>query len=362
MIMWRSLHCLSFLTLLVLAAVSHGYGYFDALGYGNAVNAISVRSAALGGIRIFGAGGPAALFLNPASLSEVELFQSTLSSSSIAWAEEVVDSTHHTYRSGSGMGSLTGAAAFRLDDAIVVGGGVTKISNSMYDGIHYLPEDPSQPGIDRVETLLAAGGLWEALGGASWEFSDGMHAGISGGLRFGQVQYDYSFDDYSYPGVDSVASWVWKQSVPCFHAGITLGDDLMGAGASFSSGSEHYHSRISFAGRARAEHIGNTTMGFEGEVINPFESNYFIGKLSLETPIRPTIDLLAGVGFYEGANMSRVGLVFSVGGNFTIDRFRLDCAMFHSARSRKSTSFPEEYSDHVDDSWTQFCVGVNYIL
>ena len=357
-----ALPLLPVLSVLSFSGSVHGYGYFDALGFGNTVNSVSVRSAALAGIRVFGAEGPSALFMNPATLSEVDRFQSSLSVSSIAWAEEVVDTTHTTLRSGSGLGALTGATGLRVDDDIVVAMGVAMVADHQYDGTHYLPEDPSQPGVDRVEILRASGGLWEALGGVSWEFAEGFSAGLSGGLRFGGVDYDYSYDDYSFPGVDSVSSWSWELSEPCFHAGITARDDLMGAGASFTSGSEHYHSRISIAGRARAEHIGNVTMGFEGDVVDPFGGNYFTGKLSLETPIRQLINLFSGVGFYEGTNMNRVGLVFSVGGNITVGGFRVECALFHSGRSRKSTSFPEEYADYVDDSWTQFSLGIDYGL
>ena len=129
-----------------------------------------------------------------------------------------------------------------------------------------------------------------------------------------------------------------------------------------SGSSDHYYSRISIAGRARAEHIGNSTMGFEGEIIDPFNNNYFVGKLSIETPIRDNINMLIGVGFNEGENMNRVGLAFSVGGNYRIGRVGIDCALYMSGRSRRSTSFPNEYSDSVDDSWTHFCFGLQYII
>lgn len=347
---------------LVPAAVS-GYGFHDALTYGNSVDVISIRSAAMVGIRVFGSEGSTSLFMNPATLHYVNTLNLTASTSSLSWTEEVVDSTSVTQRSNRGLGSLTGAAAFRISPDIVVAAGVAKVSDFQYDGTHFLPEDPSHPGIDILETLKSEGGLWEALGGASWNLSDNFAAGVSAGLRFGEISYDYSYDEKFTPEVDSTSQWSWELSEPCYHAGFVLGDDMISAGACYTSGSEdRYHSRLSISGRARAEHIGDTIMGFEGEIVAPFDRNYFNGKLSLETPIRNTISLMAGVGFNEGENMNRVGTAFSVGGNYTASRVRVDLAMSHISRSRKSTSFPEEYSDYVDDSWTQFCIGLQYMI
>lgn len=352
-----------FLTIFILPAVCFGYGFHDALNYGNSIDIISIRSAALVGIKVFGSQGAAAVFLNPASLSGVNSFNITASTSSIAWREEVNDSTSTVQRSGTGTGSLTGAVAFRTGSDFVIGAGVAKVSDHQYKGTHFLPDDPAHPGIDIVEMLESEGGLWEAAGGAAWSFTDNISAGVSAGLRFGEVSYEYVYDEKYTPYVDSTHAWSWDVSEACYHAGLIIADDELSAGLCYTSGtSDHYYSRLSIAGRARAEHIGNSTMGFEGEIIDPFNSNFFIGKLSLETPIRENMNMYAGVGFNEGENMNRVGLAFSVGGNYQLGRVRIDCALSHSGRSRNSTSFPDEYSDYVDDSWTHFCIGLQYVI
>lgn len=346
-----------------LPAVALGYGFHDALSYGNSVDVLSMRSAAMVGIKVFGSEGATSLFTNPASLHNVGRLNISVSTSSMAWTEEVVDSTSVTQRSGRGIGGLTGAMAYRMGPDLVFGAGVAKVSDFQYDGNHFLPENPSHPGIDIVETLVATGGLWEALGGVSWSLNENIKAGVSGGLRFGEVTYEYAYDAKYTPEIDSISVWSWNLSDACYHAGFVVGDDLMSAGACYTSGSEdRYYSRLSIAGRARAEHIGNTTMGFEGEIVAPFDRNYFNGKLSLETPIRREISLMAGVGFNEGENMSRVGTAFSVGGNYTSDRIKVEVALSHIGRSRQSTSFPDEYSDHVDDSWTHFGIGLQYMI
>jgi hypothetical protein len=349
--------------LFIVPKVSLGYGFHDALTYGNSVNVVSIRSAAMVSIRVFGAKGASAVFLNPASLSNVNSFNMTTSASALAWTEEVVDSIDITQRAETGFGSFTGAAAFRAGPDLVIAAGVAKVSDFQYDGTHYLPDDPSHPGIDILEVLVAKGGLWEALGGASWSFTDYFAAGVSAGLRFGEVNYDYTYDRKYTPDIDSTATWSWDQSEACYHAGFTLGDDELAAGACYTSGSsDHYYSSLALSGKARAEHIGNTTMGFEGEIIDPFNNNYFHGKLSVDTPIRSNVNIMAGVGFNEGGNMNRVGLAFSLGGNYQSGRMRVDLALSNMGRSRTGTSFPNEYSDYIDDSWTHFCIGLQYMI
>jgi hypothetical protein len=354
---------LPLMLLLLLPMTVFGYGFHDALTYGNTIDVISIRSAAMVGIRVFGSESATAVFMNPACLYNVGGFNLEGSTSAVSWTEEVVDSTSITQRSSRGMGSVTGAMAYRVGPDLVLAAGVAKVSDFQYDGTHFLPENPSHPGIDVIEKLKSTGGLWEALGGASWSPAEHLSAGVSAGLRFGEVSYDYTYDAKFTPEVDSTATWSWDLSDACYHAGFVIGDELISAGACYSSGTtDRYYSRLSIAGRATAEHIGNTTMGFEGEIIAPFDRNYFRGKLSIETPIRQSINLRAGVGFNEGENMNRVGSAFSVGGDYCTERVRVELAMSQISRSRVSTSFPEEYSDYVDDSWTQFCIGLQYML
>ncbi len=357
-----SIVLLQLFIVICFAGSSEGYGYHDALNMGNSIDVISIRSAAMVGIRVFGSDGPAALFINPASLHSIGRFEGSLSTSSIAWTEEIIDSTSVIQRSDKSLGSLSAAVAFRAGSDIVLSGGLAKVSDHQYSGTHLMPDDPAYPDIAIIEILDASGGLWEALGGLSWSLKDNLVMGLSTGMRFGKIEYRYTYDLYRTPETDSISNWSWETSDICYHAGILFGDEGTGIGASFTSGSDHYLSRVSLAGRARAEHIGNIRMGFEGEVISIFDDNYFNGKLFLEAPIRADLNLFTGIGFYEGENMNRVGTAFSVGGNYTLDRILFECALFHSGRSRRSTSFPNEYSDSVDDSWTQFCLGLSYRL
>ena len=109
------------LVLIVVPGIVQGYGFHDALNYGNSIDVISIKSAALVGIRVFGADGASALFLNPASLSNVNSFNATSSVSYLAWKEEIVDDNDRIQRSDTGFGALTGALAYRAGSDIVVG-------------------------------------------------------------------------------------------------------------------------------------------------------------------------------------------------------------------------------------------------
>jgi hypothetical protein len=343
----------------VSARVS-GYGFHDALGDGNSIECVDPRSGALVGSKVFGTEGPSALFLNPAALSGIEGFMTSVSGSAVTWGEVIVDSTSRTKRAGTGFNALTGALALRVSPSLVVAGGVARITDNQYDGTHYLPNDPTEPDIDRVEILQASGGLWEALGGTSVQITDHLSAGLSAGLRFGSADFVYVYDQYFTPGIDSTAEWTWDEEGICYHAGLTLKDGVLGIGAVYTSGSDHYPDRIAAGATALAEHLGHSTIGFEVEVLSPFMDNHFRGKLSVATPLRPEINLLTGVGFYDGENMYRTGMAYSLGGNYRIGRLMFETAVFFSGRSRNSTSFPSEYSDSVEDNWTVFCIGMDY--
>lgn len=338
----------------------YGYGFHDALDEGNAIECINTRSGALVGSKVFGATGPSALFLNPAALSGIEGFMVSASGAGVTWGEVVVDTTSRVKRAGTGTNAVTGALALRVSSSIVLAGGVARITDNQYDGTHYLPNDPTEPDIDRVEILTAEGGLWEALGGTSVSLSDNLTAGLSAGLRFGSADYVYVYDLSFTPEIDSTAEWSWDQQDLCFHTALMLDDGDLGIGAVYTSGSEHYQDRIAAGATALAEHLGNSRIGFEVEVVSPFEENSFRGKLSVTTPLRSDLNLLTGVGFYDGENMDRTGMAYSLGGNYRIGRLLLETAVFYSERARKSTSFPLEYSDSVEDNWTVFSLGASF--
>ncbi len=345
--------------LLMIPAIALGYGFHDATSSGNELGSVSVRSASIVCCKVFGADGPDALFINPAALDRLGGLRLHANGSAIAWEEEVIDSTSVTDRASTGPGGLTFAVGTRFSDRICAACGISRVSDFQYSGTHFLPNDPSEPNVDIVEILEADGGLWEALGGGSLDLG-AVVLGASAGLRFGGVDYIYTYDTYYTPYVDSTYQWSWSESEPCFHAGVTVGDEGMSAGATWTSGGDHYEQTVAFSGRARAEHLANTIIVMEGEVIEPGDDNTFRGKLGLETPIRRVVNLMIGVGFWDGPEMAKTGMTFSVGGNFTMGQLRIDTAVLHNGRSRLSTSFPSEFSDRVDDNWTTFALGLTY--
>jgi len=135
-----SVRSILFSLLLLSTTITYGYGFHDALNFGNGIDAVSIRSAALGGSKVFGANGPIAILLNPAGLSEVEGFMISTSGAIVAWSEAIVDSTATTKRAGTGFGTATGAVAFRVSPSFVFGAGAAKVMDNQ--GLGGINEPP----------------------------------------------------------------------------------------------------------------------------------------------------------------------------------------------------------------------------
>lgn len=344
----------------MINSFAFGYGYHDALGRGTVINTVGLQAAALGGTRVFGTDNPSALFLNPAELVDVGGISIYCSGASAAWNESVHDSTRVTERGDFGIGGSTCVIALPVSAGIVVSGGMARIVDNQYRGTHYLPNDPSQPEIDVVEILEASGGQWEALGGVSVLITDGFSAGISAGMRIRRCEFEYQYDRSHTPQIDSIVDWSERTDEFCYHSGFNYTSDAFESGITYTSETEFYYSRAAFGGRLKAAHLSNVWVGFEGELIDPLDRNYFNGRLSFEIPMEDKLKIMTAVGFIEGENMYRTGMIFSLGGSADFGNLILDFVLSTNSRCRSNTSFPEEYSDYVNDSWTAFGLGVNY--
>lgn len=117
---------------------------------------------------------------------------------------------------------------------------------------------------------------------------------------------------------------------------------------------------VSIGFSAFAEHLKKITVGFEGELISPFDSNHFLGKLSVIMPLTKNLDALTSASFDDQRIANRAGFGFGLGFSGHIDRFNLGIGIFNRFRARKDTAFPNESADRVDDSVTQFTFGVGY--
>ncbi len=344
----------------LLCNSAFGYGYHDALDRGTHINTVGIRSAALGGTHIFGTDDASNLFLNPAGLSGVEGISVYLSGATAAWNESVHDSTMVTQRGDFGIGGTTGAFGLRLTDNLVIAGGMGRIVDNQYRGTHYLPNDPSQPEIDIVEILESTGGQWEALGGISFTAVNDLSVGVSAGMRMRHCDYTYQFDISHTQETDSIAEWSESSDEFCYRGGLSYLTERFESGVTYSSETDFYYSRVAFGARLCAAHLNNIWVGFEGEVVDPFGDGYFEGRLSFEIPMEDKMEILTAVGFIEGENMYRTGMIFSLGGTAHFAKLDLDFVLSSNNRCRTNTTFPEEYSDYVNDSWTTFGLGFNY--
>lgn len=344
--------------LFIITSISLGFGYFDAITNGTPLPGLTPVSVALGSAKAIGIREPASLFTNPAMTTGIPT-AIQLSSSMISWTERVLQSdVDQTVRTMLTFDNLTGAAVWS-SGGLAIGAGYAKVAEFGYDGTHTLFLNPSDPEIG-VEILEADGGQWEAMGSVAMEVTGSLSAGFSGGIRSARADYSYEFNSSSIVIPDSSSEWSVDQSDFAWHAGIALDGELFKSGVSYSSGSEYMEESISFGGSAFAEHLKKITVGFEAEVISPFDANHFLGKLSIIMPLTKNLNALTSASFDDQRVANRAGFGFGLGFSGHIGRFTLDAGVLNRFRARKDTGFPNESADRVDDSATQFSFGVNY--
>lgn len=346
------------LALLIAVPFSFGFGYFDSITNGTPLPGLSPASIALGSSKAIGIRESATLFTNPAMTTGLPATVQG-SFSVIAWTESVLQSdVDKTVRSMLVSDNFTGAALWNMG-AVTLGAGYAKVAEFGYDGTHTLYSDPDKPEIG-VEILEAEGGQWESMGSVAMEVTDLLSAGFSGGMRSARSNYVYQFNSNSIFVPDSSSEWSIDQSQFAWHAGIALNGELFKSGVCYSSGSEHMEESVSFGGSAYAEHLKHITVGFEAEVVSPFDANRFIGKLSVIMPLTKNLDVLTSASFDDQRVANRAGFGFGLGFNGHIGRVTLGGGILNRFRARRDTSFPNENADRVDDSSTQFSFGVSY--
>ncbi len=183
----------SIFTLLLIFSVACpslvlAWGFHDAMEYGSPIVAVTPKSSAMGGVWSMPSGGPASIFLNPAELSTLDSTVITVGTGLIQWSTYTYG--EHSFSqilSGTILGSLTAAVGFRLTDRISLGAGVARVSDFGFEGenLEIMLNGPGRYKVYAVNNLDSRGSLWEVNTGMSFELSDWLIAGASGGLRSG---------------------------------------------------------------------------------------------------------------------------------------------------------------------------------
>ncbi|MCK4505936.1 MAG: hypothetical protein KAW14_09980, partial [Candidatus Aegiribacteria sp.] len=158
------------------------------MDYGSPIVAVTPKSSAMGGVWSMPSAGPASIFLNPAELSMLDSTVITVGTGLIQWNTYTYGANEFTQiLSGTILGSLTAAVGFRLTDRISLGAGVARVSDFGFEGenLEIMLNGPGRYKVYAVNNLDSRGSLWEVNTGMSFELSDWLIAGASGGLRSG---------------------------------------------------------------------------------------------------------------------------------------------------------------------------------
>ncbi|MCK5130975.1 MAG: hypothetical protein KAR40_02355 [Candidatus Sabulitectum sp.] len=344
----------------ILSTHAFGFGYYDAITNGTVLGGFSPYTVALGTVRAVGVSEPASIFTNPAQVA-VHPFSIQLSGSSISWAERVIESdldkTLRTLMTNSnGLAAVVYPAG-----GITLGAGIVKVAEFGYDGMTLIYDDPDDPEIG-IALLESSGSQIEAMGSVSMVIAGPLSAGFSGGVRRAAAEYQYNFNSFHFLIPDSLYTWSKNSSEFAWHTGLALTGDLFKSGVSYSSETEYMEDILAFGGSAYAEHLKKTTLGFEAEITSPFDKNLFLGKLFLSMPLTKSLEALVSVSFDDNRVANRAGFGFGMGFSGRVGRFTAGGGVLNRFRSREDTAFPDEQSDHVDDSYTIINLGISCML
>ncbi len=341
----------------ILVSNAFAFGYYDAITKGTMVPGLSPSTVALGSLRAVGINEPASIFTNPAQTSLLES-EVQLAWSSIQWAERVIQSDlEKTVRTYMTNDNGTVAMVFPAG-RVVLGAGIAKVGEYGYQGSHTIYDDPEDPELG-VAVLDATGSQWESVASISAVITGPLSVGFSGGARIVKADYDYEFSSSQFLIPDSSAIWSVDETEFAWHGGLALNGDMFKSGVSYSSETDYMDDIIAFGASALAPHLRNTTVGFEAEIVSPFDHNRFLGNLFVLMPLTEDLNILTSVSFDDNRVANRAGLGFGLGFDMRVSSFTLGGGLLSRFKSRKNTAFPSESSDRVDDSSTLFTLGVS---
>lgn len=343
------------------------WGFHDAMDYGSPIAAVTPKSSAMGGVWSMPSAGPASIFLNPAELSELDGTEITFGTGLVQWNTYTYGANEFTdIQSSTILGSATVAAGFRLTDRISLGAGVARVSDFGFNGenLEIMLNGPGRYSVYAVGNLDSRGSLWEANTGMSFELSDWLIAGASGGLRSGSGSWTLvqNYLDESVP--DDTTSEDWDELDFCAHIGFLMPFEFGTFGISGTNASGRYHSRVAIGYQKNLAILNGSTLGLEVDVQSIEEDNPAVsGKFfAVFSEMIPNVRSIYSVGFDRASDYKRAGLCLSTGACINLGVIDLDMAISWRSRSRAGFSFPDPNLDNIDDSGTYYNIGLNWRL
>jgi hypothetical protein len=336
-------------------------GYYDVLAGGVPVEDFGALSSSMCGSRATYNWDALAVINNPAGLAGLTGPTTTASWGFGTWREVYEFGSDRKMNSDPMQGTRCIAAAVPVSPWLVAGTGFAVVADGDYSGTHYLNNPFLASGTGMVEFLESSGCQYEALAGLGCRLGEQISAGVSSGLRFGGVDYDYMLYDATFGTIDSVASWSTDISEMALRGGAILTGSIGAIGASYVSAGEDYPSRLSAGARVVAPHLANSTVGFEADITSPLARNLFTGKFICSYPISGDMGMNVGVSFGDYTSELGKGMGFSVGGFGTFGRTRIDIGLHWMDRVRDGAAFEGESSSEVEDSSTLVSLGLTLL-
>jgi hypothetical protein len=346
--------------LLLLSSSAFSFSFYDALAGGTPLTAVGALSASSCGQRSTYAWDALALFQNPAGLALLGGPTATVSGGVMTWKEILSYSYLRRLRSSTIPGSRCLAGAVPVGDLFVASAGLAAVTDADYSGEHLLG-DPSVASADLLEILRAEGAQYEALAGLGVDVGSGLSVGASAGMRFGDVKLDYTLFDLEMGQVDSSSVTTLETSELAVRGGAMITGEIGTLGVSYCGAGVRYPASIAAGAEVVAPHIGGVRAGFELQVGSPLGRNDIDGRFNLRYPIADGTQMIAGVSFGDYTASLGQGMGFSVGGSRTQGPVRLDLGVHWWSRNREGSAFKGEAADGIEDSTTEFAVGLTYL-
>lgn len=353
------------LLLLLFPGMVLAFGYADAHGNGSPIPGFNAVSLGLGGARAIGFGDALSILTNPAEIYRIPGTSLTMSIGPAVLVETVEDSTGRNMNNWIALGNLSAAMKFQPSSRLAIGAGIARITDSSFNGMYHVRDET--PGSmyygDIIETmeLTVTGGLYESAAGFSWRPASWVNVGLSGGLRFGQVDFDSTYLDRRYPEIDTLISWGWDSRSFCWHAGIIIPLNLASLGVSWASPSEHYDGRIAAGAILYTGEFNQGAFGAEIEIIDPGDANALQVRIMGQFHPAGSLTFRGALTFSDrGDEIKRQGIGLALGAGIAFGKLTLNSAYSWSSINRDEITFGYTESADIKLSSSILSIGLNW--
>ncbi|MCD4700781.1 MAG: hypothetical protein K8S24_02890 [Candidatus Aegiribacteria sp.] len=348
--------------LLAITGIASAFGYADAYGNGTSIPGYNAVTMGLGGARAIGFGNAISILTNPADIYGVPGTTFTMSIGPAVLFESFEDTTGYHEFNWIALANISAAMKFQASSKLALGAGIARISDFSFEGRRYERDGISGDIIEAAE-LDSRGGLYECAAGFSWHPESWINIGLSGGLRFGEVSNDSTYEDYVNHDNDTTVSRGWEESEFCWHAGIIIPFSLSRVGISWASATDHYDARIAAGALLYIDELKNGAMGIEAEIIDPGDANNLEARLLGQFSTSNSLTFRGALSFIDrNKEIESQGIGLSLGAGLALGRITLNGAFAWSSITRESFAFSTWDPVDIKLSHSLLSIGLDWNL